>query len=333
MQERTDTSKFIYYRLIALWAVAEGLLGGIIHSFQLPVSGLIVGGFAVICIALIAQTNQQRGAILKATILVAIFKMMLSPQSSIMAYVALFFQGITGELFLGRKKSPVIALYVFTILSLLESASQRILIMTLIYGKQIWMAIDVFINGLTGREEITRYSYMLAAFYILLHVMAALFIAVFIIRIRKLVFKKNRQTDSAFLKIDEEKTGTKKKPIRWFYLSLYMILIVLFLQSSVDPEHAWLPASTTLRLIIRSILILLTWNYLFSPLLKMLLKKWLEKKKQASGSELYAVLELLPSTQLIIRHSWKRSANYSGIFRLNYFLKEVFINALANGRI
>src|SRR5687767_5838838 len=66
-----------YYRLIALWVLFEAMLGGIIHGLRIPVSGLVVGSAAVICISLIGYYVGQRGAILKATLIVAIFKMML----------------------------------------------------------------------------------------------------------------------------------------------------------------------------------------------------------------------------------------------------------------
>ena len=71
----------IYYRLITLWVLCEAMLGGVIHAAKIPVSGLIVGSCAVICICLIAFYHPTKGAIIKATIIVAIFKMMLSPQA------------------------------------------------------------------------------------------------------------------------------------------------------------------------------------------------------------------------------------------------------------
>jgi len=53
-QETAGLGKLIYYRLIALWVLCEAMPGGIIHGFKIPVSGLIVGSCAVICICLIA---------------------------------------------------------------------------------------------------------------------------------------------------------------------------------------------------------------------------------------------------------------------------------------
>ncbi|MEO5990886.1 MAG: hypothetical protein ABIP68_04565, partial [Ferruginibacter sp.] len=68
----------IYYRLIALWAFCEGFAGGIMHITKIPFAGMFVSSLAVLCIILIGFFVNAR-AILKATVIVAIFKLMLSP--------------------------------------------------------------------------------------------------------------------------------------------------------------------------------------------------------------------------------------------------------------
>jgi hypothetical protein len=50
------------------------MLGAIIFTFRIPVSGLVIGGCAVTCITLIAWYKPVKGAILKATLIVAILK-------------------------------------------------------------------------------------------------------------------------------------------------------------------------------------------------------------------------------------------------------------------
>ena len=105
-QDSTNSNTKIYYRLIALWGLCEGLLGGILHGLRLPITGLFVGGAAVVCISLIAYYHPQKGSILKATIIVAVFKLMLSPYASPVAFVAVLFQGIIGEIFFGVTKKP-----------------------------------------------------------------------------------------------------------------------------------------------------------------------------------------------------------------------------------
>jgi len=103
----------IYYRLIALWILCEALLGSIIFTFRIPVSGLVIGSCAVTCIALIGWYHPSKGSILKATIIVAIFKMMLTPQALPTAYIAVFFQGLMGELLFWNRKNYKLACITF----------------------------------------------------------------------------------------------------------------------------------------------------------------------------------------------------------------------------
>src|SRR5262245_11283230 len=97
MKDGFTIQSLVYYRLIAIWVVCEAMLGGIIHALKLPISGLVVGSCAITIVCLIAWYAPARGAILKATVIVAIFKMMLSPQAPLPAYFAVFFQGLMGE--------------------------------------------------------------------------------------------------------------------------------------------------------------------------------------------------------------------------------------------
>ena len=137
MKKLNDNPKNIdaYFRLVALWVVCEAFVGGIIHGIKLPISGIIIGSAAVICISLIGYYFPDKGMILKATIIVTIFKMMLSPQSPPMAYVAVFFQGVVGELCFFNKKYFTASSFFFALIALIESGLQRIIILTFVYGK------------------------------------------------------------------------------------------------------------------------------------------------------------------------------------------------------
>src|SRR4029078_9591220 len=149
-QPTVPVNSLIYYRLITLWVLNEAMLGGIIHGLKIPVSGLVVGSCAVVCISLIGWYVPRKGAIIKATIIVAVFKMMLSPHSPPPAYIAVFFQGLLGELLFWRKRCFTLSCVLLAVLALVESALQRILVLTLIYGNDLWKVINDFIRNLAG---------------------------------------------------------------------------------------------------------------------------------------------------------------------------------------
>ena len=141
MNERltlTDTQ----LRLTALWALAETALGGFLHAFKIPVTGFLVGGFAVLIIGLIAHHSTNKSStILKATILVLLIKALVSPHSPPMAYIAVAFQGVMGALcfsYLPFRSAAII----FAVSAMLESSLQKLILTTLIFGMRFWDALD-----------------------------------------------------------------------------------------------------------------------------------------------------------------------------------------------
>ncbi len=328
----TATEKQLYYRLIALWAVCEGVLGGIIHGFQIPVSGLFVGGAAVVIICMMGFYVPQKGAILQATLLVEIFKMMLSPQSPLPAYLAVAFQGVMGELFFFNKKFYKISCVLFAAIALFESAIQRIITMTLIYSNAFWKAMDAFINGITGETEITRYSYYIAGGYVVLHIAAGIAIGVFAAGIpsRLNKWKQGKQ----FLIPAGVKNSTeiqlkrnRKKIWKNSLLVIWVVLLFFFLQSTFHIGKPLLAADAVLQILVRSFLILLTWYFLVSPVLLYFLKKYLSRQKEKSQGTINEIVLLIPSTRLLIENSWKLSAQKKGLRRFNFFIQIILVNA------
>src|SRR5687767_5786888 len=104
MKEQNFYNATLYYRLVALWVVCEAFAGGLMHAAKIPFTGMVVSSLAVACIMLIAYHVPSRSAILKATVTVAFFKLLLSPHSPPTAYIAVFFQGYLGYLLFNHRK-------------------------------------------------------------------------------------------------------------------------------------------------------------------------------------------------------------------------------------
>jgi hypothetical protein len=327
----TPTTALLYNRIIALWVINEAILGGIIHGFRLPVSGLIVGSGSVICISLIAWFAPARGAIIKATLIVAIFKMMLSPHSPLPAYFAVFFQGMLGELLFHKRKYFRAACILFAVIAMLESGLQRILTLTIIYGNNIWKVINEFFNNLTGQHELTDYSFFIIVCYVLFHTVIGCLIGVWAgtipLRI-KLMGNLRESYPVNYMNTNGESivVNKKKRRTRIFLFAVWILLIVLWAQSEFNIGTAWLPASLPLHILIRSTLVILTWVFVISPVLKMVLEKWLQKKKQESLNEVQTVLALLPQTQQLVSGAWNAAGAKKGIGRLNLTVKIILAN-------
>ena len=325
----------LYYRLIALWVICEGVAGGIMHGLQIPFSGMIISGSAVVCICLIAHFVPVKGAVIKATIIVLIFKMMLSPHTPPTAYIAVLFQGIMGQALFSLIGYHKIAAIILGVLALVESAIQRILVLVILYGSEFWKAVNEFIKKLLVVETVTNYTFWLAGIYILVHAIAGVFVGLLAIYIIN-KSKKEELIDSKYVIEDIEiqseavvKNPSKKKQrIKKGLFLIWMILLLLFLQSIFKIGEPILPSNKALMIFLRSLLIVFVWYYLIRPLLSNWINRRLKNKKEKSQSQINAILLLLPSTEYIFRKSWEFSSERKGFSRLGMFWKIVVGNTL-----
>lgn len=331
--ENTLANSIVYYRLIALWVLNEAVFGGIIHGLKIPVSGLVVGSCAVICICLIAWYVPKKGAIIKATVIVAIFKMMLSPQAPPPAYIAVFFQGAMGELLFWNKRFFRVSCLLLAVLALVESGLQRIVSLTIIYGGDLWKAINEFINDLTKQKTSVNYSLLIGSGYVLLHLVVGLLVGWWASMLPVKIAKWDKEEKNKIVlgnEIDESIAlpSKRRKRFKKGLLIVWFILILLYIQSYFKIGDPLLPHNMALQILIRSVIIVLSWIFIVGPLLRQLLHYWLQKKRSKSQQDVQQVLQLLPATQQLIAESWKHSSDNKGWKRIIACSKKILVNAL-----
>ncbi len=327
--------KQIYYRLIALWVLCEAVLGGILHATHLPFTGILVAGSAVICICLIAYYVPVKGAILRATIIVAIFKLMLSPHAGPSAYLALLFQGLAGQLVFFNLKFYSISCVLLGMLALVESAVQRIVVLTILYGTEFWKAVDEFIHKITGDSVLNNYSVMVAVGYIIIHAIAGLLVGSFAASI---VWQSQSWSifhEEYLIPEDEfeekeirQQRKRRKTKVKTIFLVIWIMLILLFVQSYFKIGAPLMPSQIVIQILLRSVLILLTWYFLLSPVLLYFIKKWLRNKQAQSQSDINEVVMILPSARHIFVKSWQISGKEKGFKRITECCKIVLVNTL-----
>jgi hypothetical protein len=324
----------VYYRLIALWILCETTLGSIIHGAKMPGSGLIVGSCAVICISLIAYHVPSKGSILKAMLIVAIFKMMLSPQAPPTAYVAVFFQGLIGEALFWNRKIYSVACLIFGILVLLESGLQRIAILTIVYGRDLWQALNTFINGITGQTTFTNYSYFFVTGYLLIHVIVGGVVGLWVGRLPQ-KFHSLTTFHKEYLMINEVNDTNKpeilpppkrKKKLRYGAMVIWLIFFLLYIQSTLNIGPQLLPPHVSMKIFSRSLLIILTCYFAIGPCLTWLLNRWLQKRKIKENEMIHKILQFLPDTKELVIKSWQLTAGKTGIRRILLCGKIILLN-------
>jgi hypothetical protein len=219
---------------------------------------------------------------------------------------------------------------ILALLAMVESAFQRVLSITIIYGKDFWTAVNTFLQKLTGSEQLTDYSYFIILWYVLLHIIAGLMIGLWagflpqrIQLMGSLQKKYSVEIKNTSLTIPERK---RKKIFRRVLFMIWIVLLAIYIQSFFKIGPALLPSAMALRILVRSVIIVLTWYFLISPVLKQLLHKWLERKKQQSAEQVQQVLNLLPSTQGLVKRSWQLAAEKRGWGRIILCCKIILAN-------
>jgi nucleoside-triphosphatase THEP1 len=328
-----------FYRIVALWAACEGFLGGILHGMKLPVTGLVVGGFAVVCICLIGRMAPARGAILKATLAVAVIKMMLSPYSPPAAYLAVFFQGLLGELLFSTKKYYRLSCLLLGMLALFESGIQRIIVLTIIYGNDFWKTVNDFVENISGNANV-NYSFYFAGGYVILHVIAGAGIGWYAGLLPEKIKKWNVQRSLRKSPFDEKnfskynisslQPAQKRKKISGLFIT-WILLLLIYIHAMWKPEQALIPKNDILHLLIRAALILLTWHFLLSPLLLSLLKSWLNKQSNRNAAFVKEVMHLLPAMKNLLISSWAASGKKFP-FSLPFFFRMTMLNTIYNAQ-
>ena len=293
----------VYLRLVALWVLAESFLGGLLHGLKLPVTGLLVGGSAMLCIMPMAWHFPKRGSVLKAMMLVMLMKFSLSPHSPFPAYLAVLFQGITGEFLLRGRRFFLLKCLLFGFLGMMESAVQRLLVLVFISGTEIWEALDLWVSKVSSGLGPARFSQWLALAYLLVHALAGLALG-------RLGWTLVSDSGNHFPRLQPEnvlavspKSGKKKRSIAGPFFALLALMLWMMLKSDLYPFAAKVPFYVPLLL--RMVWLYGLLVYLLVPVLDGIFRKFLAGRAAAYSGTLEEIKELLPEMLSMVRQAWK----------------------------
>jgi hypothetical protein len=315
-------------RLTALWALNECGLGGILHAFNSPFTGLLVGSMAMVCITFICSLAQHKWrTVMTSLIIVLIIKALVSPHSSPTAYVAVAFQGVTGALIYRTIPNLLVGSLFFFTLGLLESAMQRLIMLTVIFGKALWEAINIWGKNVAEKWDLiipVTSSQLLIYLYLSIHLVVGLLMGWITWRAVKAVRK--RWGDARYqlqLDADDRKDFTRgngKRRRRWMrYVMLLLILLMIPLAYSqvVSSENA---IKTGLITLLRVSIILILWFVFVAPLFIRLLQSFLKKKHQPLAADVSRTMDMFPQLLWIIDKAWKETSGLRFINRWKSFV-------------
>lgn len=317
----THSAAGIIQRLTALWAFSESALGGILHALKTPFTGLAVGGMAMIIITLIAHYSEKKATsiIPKSLIVVLLIKASLSPFTPFTAYIAVSFQAVAAIVLYRIWGVNKWSIAIFCVIAMLESALQKLLVLTFFFGTSFWKAIDELLKYIAQQLAfipIETGSMYLIAVYIGIYAAGGLFIARLTLQLLQNLQEPLPHytmqlnvvaSQKPLLTENSKKTAVFQKTLLPVILMLFISLavsVVLYYFSS-DKKNT---VSAVLYPFFRTVAALLLWYVLLFPVFRWLRRYGLQQQRSAHYTqEIEQALQLFPSLKNSSRLAWEQS--------------------------
>ena len=324
-------------RLTALWALNEAGLGGLIHALGVPFTGVVVGSTAVVLIALIAFFAERKAAaLLKATAVVLLVKAAASPHTPLPAYVAVSFQGLAGALLFGILPAPRLAALLLGLLALWQGAVQKLVVMSLLYGRSLWDSVDAvgrwilekFGSG-PGDLSPTGWFFVVYLGYYTVAGLATGWLAGALPReIAQALANPPpapapEDLPEAALPVPSRKRWWRRTPFR---AGLVLVALMAALAWLHPGQEGW---ARGLRVFIRAGVVLALWVGVVRPLGMALFRRFRRREQGVYGADAERALAQFPALRRAAVAAWRQSGEAAGFRRWKRFLVELVVRALA----
>ncbi|MBK9336141.1 MAG: hypothetical protein IPM98_05975 [Lewinellaceae bacterium] len=319
------------FRITALWAFSECALGGIMHALKLPFTGLFVGGFAVLCVGLLAQVSERNAAIvLRSTLLVILVKALVSPHSPPTAYLAVGFQGVTGALLLCYLRPFGAAALLYGFLAITESALQKLLTLFLFFGKPLFEALDLFFVDVLEKFDVqsaVSWASMVVYAYIGFYGLWGLMLGYWIPRLPGQL--QRRTAAYADLHLDASlPDATPKRKFRQKGIMLFAVLLFIVCTFLLAGGKAS-GGQKALYAVLRTTAVLAAWFFLVQPLVTYLFKRWAKRRSEEERGALQQIVEFMPDLRVRALPLYRHVAQqHSGWRRWPEFVLALFAVAM-----
>ncbi|MEO5911122.1 MAG: hypothetical protein ABIP95_09560 [Pelobium sp.] len=315
------------HRLTALWALSEAGIGGILHSLQIPFSGFFLAAFAIIMIRLIAFFSENIfRSVIKATILVLMIKAAASPQSPVTAYLAVAFQGVVGAVVFGAIKNQNISSYITSILCLLQTALQKLIVLLVIFGASFFKSLDVFISDVFSNLGFERQSFgfWIVGSYLMIYLLWAIYIGYICAILPAQIL--SRQEKFGNLNFDNQtEPNINQHKIKPFFRNIIFLVFVL---AGMYILALTFDSKTMMNSFYRALIVILLWSIL-SPLIKKGVLWVLNKNKGVYSRDFSSIFLMLPKLKSKIKPAYVMAKSESkGIFVYKYFVFNIIALSL-----
>lgn len=324
----------IISRLTALWALAEAGLGGVLHALQSPFTGLFVGGFAIVIISLIAYfADDKWETIFRSLLVVLIIKLAVSPHSPPTSYLAVSFQALMAALIYKNLRINMWSTMLLGVVTLIESAVQKILVVWLVYGKSLWNALDSFSALVTDKMgffgELFA-SHVLITVYLWSYAILGVIIGYMIYDIIQYLDynQGNIKYQIQAIEFEDSIGEVNKRRGRWKQWILFGALFALIAAYYFFKRDGETVLGNWLYITLRTAGILLIWYYVLAKLFKKYFAKYLEGKKYRVQKEVDETMTLLPYLRKVVALSWQENKETRGPIKFRDFLGDTILYSI-----
>lgn len=321
------------FRITALWAFSECALGGIMHALKLPFTGLFVGGFAVLCVGLLAQVSDRNAAVvLRSTLLVVLVKAMVSPHSPPTAYLAVSFQGGVGALLLSYMRPFGVAALLYGFLAIAESALQKLLVLFVLFGKPLFEAVDLFFNDVLekfGVQTHLSWAWMVVYGYVGLYALWGLMLGYWIPRLPGQIERRAAayaEPDTLDPESDDAAPRRRKSGRKILVLAGVLLFVV---------GTFWFAGGKTsggqkaLYAVLRTTAVLAAWFFVVQPLVKYAFRRWAARRSEQERGILQQIVDYMPDLRAQAMPLYQKvSRQHPGWRRWPEFVVALFVVAL-----
>lgn len=318
-----EQRKTAIHRLTALWAFSESGLGGVLHALQVPFTGLIVGGMAILLITLIAWFSQPNyRQVLQSTLIVLIVKAMVSPHTPPTAYLAVSFQGLLGFGLFSLLRINLVSILFLAVISMLESALQKLLVLALFAGKSFLNAAQSFTDTITrqfGVASINGVNWTIGI-YLSIYVAGGLLMTWLSWKtIRDIFSEDNRIIIDVDVAPVPDKPEKKSKIVKiWAGIAILAFLSLILFFIPQGDKGGWLPV---LKALTWTLTVIIAWYGLVNPLLTRAIQRLLKKNESRYSEKVNQIVAFFPELKHFAYCAWQQSRQFRGWKRIPFFCR------------
>lgn len=318
----------IIFRFTALWAFIESGVGGLLHILQLPFSGVFLTGCSILIISLIyVMSDFKAKEVFKSLSLVLIIKLALSPQTPFTAYIAVSFQAVISLVIYYFFNVNFISILFISLLTYWESAFQKVIVLTILFGKNLYQSIDEFVNKYIGNLFPILHnhaSFYLLSVYFLVYTLAALAMAFIIHRSIKILIKGKGYLEVIKEKEKEELPEISEDQNNFKTISYFKILlaVLLFLISIM---YFIADVNKLGHYLAKTLFVFIVWFFVFIPFFKYCIILILKKKQTELKTQYQDILNFFPRIKLFTIQAYMESKDKSGFNKLNCFFERLIL--------